>query len=150
VVKTITQERLWDYAQASGDFNPLHLDANFAATTQFGGIVAHGMLTLAFISEMMATAFGRAWLENGRLQVKFKGAAYLGDRLETWGRVIKEEFLPIPSDSSPSMLEAVMQASPAQDGGVAPIHSRVVVCSVGARNQQSGQELISGTATVML
>ena len=46
VVKTITQEQLNQYAQASGDRNPLHLDANFARTTPFGGIIAHGMLTL--------------------------------------------------------------------------------------------------------
>ena len=74
VVRTISQAKLNDYAEASGDHNPLHLDAEFAAQTQFGGIVAHGMLTLGLISEMLTTAFGRPWLANGTLKVRFKGA----------------------------------------------------------------------------
>lgn len=89
VTRTITQKRLDAYAQASGDINPLHLDAEFAAGTQFGGIIAHGMLTLALIGEMMAAAHGRKWLEAGSLRVRFKGAAYLEDRVETWGSVTK-------------------------------------------------------------
>ena len=121
VSKFITQGRLQAYAQASGDSNPLHLDPDFAATTQFGGIVAHGMLTLAFISQMMVAAFGRSWLETGTMRARFKGAAYLGDEVETCGRVTKEE--PISS-------------------------GRLVACSVGLRNRRSGQELISASATV--
>ena len=123
VVKTITQKQLQDYAGASGDHNPLHLDPGFAATTQFGGIIAHGMLTLAFVSELMATVFGRAWLESGTLKARFPGAAYLGDQVEAWGQVTKEEQGP--------------------DG-------RRVVCSVGVRNCKTGQELVRGTATVTL
>ena len=123
VVKTITQGQLNDYAEASGDFNPLHLNAEFAASTQFGGIIAHGMLTLAFISEMMLSAFGTAWLQSGALKVRFKGAAYVGDQVETWGRVTKEEQ-----------------------------HSlyRLLVCSVGVCRRESGEEIISGTATIKL
>ena len=87
----ITQERLNAYCAASGDHNPLHWDAEFAATTQFGGVIAHGMLTLALVSRMMAAAYGRAWLESGGLRTRFKGAAYLGDRVVSRGRVTKEE-----------------------------------------------------------
>lgn len=91
ISKDINQERLIAYAKASGDDNPLHLDPEFAATTQFGGIIAHGMLTLAFVSEMMAAAHGRDWLQTGGLRVRFKGAAYLGDRVEAWGNLSKEQ-----------------------------------------------------------
>ena len=87
----INQDQLIAYAKASGDDNPLHLDLKFAAGTQFGGIIAHGMLTLAFVSEMMAAAHGRDWLESGGLRVRFKGAAYLGDRVEAWGNLAKEQ-----------------------------------------------------------
>ena len=86
VARVITPERLRAYAAASGDNNPLHLDAAFAAATRFGGIIAHGMLTLAWLSEMMTAALGRPWLTGGSLRARFKGAAYLGDRVETWGR----------------------------------------------------------------
>ena len=91
VSKEISQEQLNAYAEASGDDNPLHLDPGFAAKTQFGGIIAHGMLTLAFISEMMAAAHGRDWLESGSLRVRFKGAAHLGDRVEAWSGLAKEQ-----------------------------------------------------------
>ena len=121
LVKTITQEQLNQYAQASGDHNPLHLDANFAETTPFGGIIAHGMLTLAFISEMMLKAFGRPWLKSGSLKVRFKGAAYVGDEVETWGEVTKSERL-----------------EPGQR----------ITFSVGVRNRGNGQEIVSGTTTV--
>lgn len=89
VEKAVTGEGISSYARASGDHNPLHIDAEFAAKSQFGGIIAHGMMTLAFVSEMLTVAFGRSWLESGRLKVRFKAAAHPGDTLRTWGRVDK-------------------------------------------------------------
>ena len=65
VSRIITQDCLTAYAAASGDDNPLHLDRDFAAGTRFGGIIAHGMLTLAFISEMMAAHLGEPWAHGG-------------------------------------------------------------------------------------
>ena len=62
VVKHITQKDINLYAEASGDFNPIHIDETFAAQTPLGGTIAHGMLILAYISEMMTTAFGKSWL----------------------------------------------------------------------------------------
>ena len=91
VRKTITQEKIARYAEASGDHNPLHLDPAFAATTQFGGTIAHGMLVLASISEMMTAAFGKAWLTGGRLKVRFRGAARPGDTVIASGRVIRHD-----------------------------------------------------------
>jgi 3-hydroxybutyryl-CoA dehydratase len=122
VSRTITQAQLDAYCRASGDFNPLHWDPQFAAGTQFGGTIAHGMLTLAFVAEMLAGAFGKAWLESGRLQVRFKGAARPGDRVTTWGRIVKEE--------------------PLSQG-------RRTHCQVALRHAGSGAELISGTAAVL-
>ncbi|PKB71611.1 MAG: hypothetical protein BZY87_04405 [SAR202 cluster bacterium Io17-Chloro-G6] len=91
ISKEINQKQLAAYAKASGDDNPLHLDPEYAAASQFGGIIAHGMLTLAFISEMMAAAHGLDWLASGSLKVRFKGAAYIGGRLETRGNLVKEQ-----------------------------------------------------------
>jgi 3-hydroxybutyryl-CoA dehydratase len=120
---TISQPQLGAYAQASGDHNPLHLDAGFAAATQFQGIIAHGMLALACISQMMEVHLGRAWLESGALSVRFKGAAYAGDELESFGRVSRSSKI---------------------DGGPA------VTCNVGVRNLGSGQDLITGSAKAKL
>ncbi len=61
VVKKITQEKINRYAEAGGDGNPLHTDPEFAARTMFGGTIAHGMLVLAYLSEMLTAAFGPAW-----------------------------------------------------------------------------------------
>ena len=52
--REVTEERIRAYAEASGDHNPVHLDHEYAKTTQFGGIIAHGMLSMAFVSELMA------------------------------------------------------------------------------------------------
>ena len=85
--KSLTQAKIDAYARASGDFNPIHVDPAFAAATPFGGTIAHGMLLLAYLSEMLTAAFGRAWLSGGRLKVRFKGAARPGDTLTVRGRV---------------------------------------------------------------
>jgi 3-hydroxybutyryl-CoA dehydratase len=85
--KRITAERIRDYACVSGDLNPLHVDAGFAQKTNFGGIVAHGMLTLAYVSEMMAGLFGEDWLYGGQLDMRFKNPARPGDELTIGGEV---------------------------------------------------------------
>ena len=67
------------YADASGDHNPIHIDEAFAKTTPMGGTIAHGMLVLSFISEMMTAAFGERWLASGSLDVRFRAPARPGD-----------------------------------------------------------------------
>ena len=89
VVKELTQEKIDRYAIAAGDGNPLHTDPQFAAKTQFGGTIAHGMLLLAYLSEMMAPVFGRAWLSGGRLKARFRAPARPGDRVTASGRVLR-------------------------------------------------------------
>ena len=87
VVKHVTQREINLYAEASGDFNPIHIDEAFAAKTPLGGTIAHGMLILAYASEMMTRAFGQSWLESGRLSVRFKAAARPQDTITTSGRI---------------------------------------------------------------
>jgi 3-hydroxybutyryl-CoA dehydratase len=91
VTKQITQEKINAYADAGGDHNPLHLDPEFAAATQFGGTIAHGMLVLAYVSEMLTTAFGADWLGGGRLKVRFRAPARPGDTVTASGQVTSVE-----------------------------------------------------------
>ncbi len=91
VVRELTQEKINRYAQAGGDGNPLHTDPEFAARTQFGGTIAHGMLLLAYLSEMMTAKFGSAWLSGGRLKVRFKAPARPGDTVSAVGHVLRVE-----------------------------------------------------------
>ena len=89
VTKTITQEKINAYALAGGDNNPLHTDPDFAAGTQFGGTIAHGMLLLAYVSEMLTGAFGEDWLASGRLKVRFRAPARPEDTLTIVGTVTR-------------------------------------------------------------
>jgi len=41
------------FAEVSGDFNPVHMDEAFAATTRFQGRIAHGMLSATYISAVL-------------------------------------------------------------------------------------------------
>ena len=91
LVKVVTQEMIDRYATASGDDNPLHTNPEFAAGTQFGGTIAHGMLVLAYLSEMMTDAFGLRWLSSGGLKVRFRVAACPGDTVTASGRVLRKE-----------------------------------------------------------
>ena len=87
VVKHITQKDINLYAEASGDFNPIHVDEAFAAQTPLGGTIAHGMLILAYISEMMTVAFGNSWLSTGKLSVRFKAPARPKDTITVSGKI---------------------------------------------------------------
>lgn len=87
VVKNITQDKINLYAEASGDFNPIHIDTSFAAKTPLGGTIAHGMLSLAYVSEMMTSFFGQNWLSEGKLRAKFKEPARPGDTLTIEGKI---------------------------------------------------------------
>jgi 3-hydroxybutyryl-CoA dehydratase len=78
VTRQLTQAMLNAYADASGDHNPIHIDEAFAKTTPMGGTIAHGMLVLSFISEMMTGAFGERWLVSGSLDVRFRAPARPG------------------------------------------------------------------------
>jgi len=83
----VTPERVRAYADAAHDHNPIHLDAAFAATTHFGGPIAHGMLLLAYLARVLGERFGRAWVENGALEARFRGPAMVGTSVRVHGTV---------------------------------------------------------------
>ena len=87
ITKRVTQDRIESYAEASGDFNPIHIDPEFAAGSHFGGTIAHGMMVAAYISEMMTVSFGIAWLRSGRLKLRFRAPVLPEDTVTTFGAV---------------------------------------------------------------
>lgn len=91
VQRDITAELVRRYADASGDHNPIHLDPDVAARSPFGGVVAHGMLLLAYVAESLARAFGPSWAESGELRVRFRTPVLLGERVAASGRVERAE-----------------------------------------------------------
>ena len=53
-VKTITENDIELFAEVSGDFNPVHMNEEFAKKTFFGGRIAHGVIPIALLSAAMA------------------------------------------------------------------------------------------------
>ena len=103
-VKPITQDEINLYARASRDFNPIHIDPVFAMQTAAKGTIAHGMLVLAYVSQMMTEAFGLNWLSRGRFNIRFKAAAKPGDILTIQGKVEKIENQPMQTQIVCSVL----------------------------------------------
>ena len=87
LVVPITAERVRAYAEASGDHNPIHIDPVFAATTEFGGTIAHGMLLLAYLARLLSARFGRAWATTGTLEARFRAPAKVGTIITIQGNV---------------------------------------------------------------
>lgn len=76
--KIISEADVVDFARVSGDDNPLHLDAEYAAGTMFGERIAHGILTAGLISAVIATQLpgnGTVYLSQS---LKFKAPVLLG------------------------------------------------------------------------
>jgi len=77
--KTITEANISQFADASGDCNPLHLDDNYAARTRFGRRIAHGVLSAGLISAALGNelpGLGTIFVE---LHVRFLKPVYIGD-----------------------------------------------------------------------
>lgn len=85
--KFITQENINLYAEVSQDFNPIHTDPEFAKKTPVGGTIAHGMLLLSYVSQMMTNVFGHHWISGGTLDIRFKTPARPGDSITVTGTV---------------------------------------------------------------
>ncbi|MCA1909414.1 MAG: MaoC family dehydratase [Magnetospirillum sp.] len=94
--KTVTEADIAAFAGVSGDFNPVHVNEEFASQTMFKGRIAHGMLSAAFIS----TVFGMKLPGPGCIYVsqllKFKAPVKIGDtvtaRVEVTTLVPEKKF----------------------------------------------------------
>lgn len=79
--KTITDEDVRAFAAVSGDENPIHLDEDFAANTQFGKRIAHGMLSASLISAVLANDLpGHGSIYLGQT-LKFVAPVFIGDEI---------------------------------------------------------------------
>ena len=131
VTKQLSQQQVNEYADASDDHNPLHVDEAFAAASPLGGTIAHGMLVLATISEMMAASLGEAWLTNGKLKVRFRAPARPADTVTASAKALTASAKALTASATP------------QESADGAAYRYAVEC----RNQD-GEVLISGTAQV--
>jgi len=88
--KTVTVNQIRAYAEASGDRNPIHLDDAFARSVGLPGVIAHGMLTMAFANQMLTDWLGDS-ARLTRLDGRFGGMVVPGDQVTCSGRVVKKD-----------------------------------------------------------
>ena len=86
----VTVEQIRQYAEASGDRNPIHLDDTFARSAGLPGVIAHGMLTMAFANQMVTDWLGDRSLLK-RLQGRFAGMVLPGDDVTVSGSVASKD-----------------------------------------------------------
>ena len=78
---TVTADLIERFAEVSGDDNPVHLDQDYAVATQFGGRIAHGMLSASFISAVLGTRLpgkGAIYLSQS---LRFRRPVRIGDQV---------------------------------------------------------------------
>ena len=100
--KTISEFDIYQFAGITGDFNPVHVNEEYAKTTRFEKRIAHGMLVSSFI----CTALGMKLPGTGTIhinqQLDFKQPVYIGDtitvQLEVLEVVNEKGHLKIRSD----------------------------------------------------
>jgi acyl dehydratase len=103
---TFTEEQIAAYAEASGDHNPIHLDAEFARSVGLPGVIAHGMLQMGLLARVAG--------EPGslrRLSCRFAGMVRPGDTVtfrgeEQDGRV---QLTALDQDGQPVITKATAE-----------------------------------------
>ena len=84
----IARKQLVDYASASGDYNKIHYDDEFAKKAGLPGCIAHGMLVMAIVGSCI-----EEWAGNGVLKsykISFRGMTIENDTLTIKGKIVKK------------------------------------------------------------
>lgn len=118
----LNQMMLWMYAGASGDFNPIHVDKEFAEKVGLGGTIAHGLSGMGRLGCCLNDWLGDPGALK-RFRVRFSAPSKPGDIITSWGRVTDKKE---------------------EDG------KKLVFIEVGARNQDGVDILTRGEAVVEL
>ena len=87
--REVTDELIRDFAELSGDHNPIHLDEGFARSTRFGERIAHGMLSGAFISAVLGNEFEARKIVYLGQTMRFTAPTFIGDIITTTATVTK-------------------------------------------------------------
>jgi 3-hydroxybutyryl-CoA dehydratase len=77
--RTVTEADIVAFAGVSGDDNPVHLNQDYAATTMFKGRIAHGMLSVGYISAVIGTRLPGAGCVYLNQSLRFKAPVRIGD-----------------------------------------------------------------------
>jgi 3-hydroxybutyryl-CoA dehydratase len=89
ITKEVTDELVRQFADVSGDYNPIHLDEEFAAGTRFGKRIAHGMLGASFISAVLGYKLSVNKIVYLSQNLRFVAPVFIGDTV-TAKAVVRE------------------------------------------------------------
>lgn len=87
----VDQAAILRYAAVTGDYNPIHVDPEFAAKTEMGGVIAHGSMSLNLIWQALERTMGNERLDEVELDIRFRRPVRLGDRIEAGGVLEADE-----------------------------------------------------------
>ena len=87
VTKTFTDEDIRRFIEICGDTNPLHVDDEFAAGSQFGRRIVHGTMTASLFSTLMGTLLPGTGAIYRSLSIRFLKPVYVGDTVTAHFRV---------------------------------------------------------------
>jgi acyl dehydratase len=94
--KVFTQQDVEAFASISGDTNPVHLDADYAAKTFFKRPIVHGMLTAGLISAALGTKLpGPGAIYLGQV-LNFRSPVYIGEQITVTIKIVEikvEKFI---------------------------------------------------------
>lgn len=85
----IKREQLVEYAEASGDGNPIHTNEQFAVMAGLKGVIAHGLLDMAYMIQALVNWLGKDG-ELKYIDVQFRGMVRPGDMVHSKAKVIKK------------------------------------------------------------
>jgi 3-hydroxybutyryl-CoA dehydratase len=88
--KTVAEHDVYAFAGLSGDFNPVHINAEFAKSTMFKGRIAHGMISAGFISAVLGTALPGINTIYLAQELAFKAPVKIGDTVTATVEVIEK------------------------------------------------------------
>lgn len=88
--KTVTEYDVYTFAGVSGDFNPVHINAEFAKNSLFKERIAHGMLSAGFISAVLGTALPGVNTIYLSQELAFKAPVKIGDTVTATVEVIEK------------------------------------------------------------
>jgi acyl dehydratase len=120
VYAALTRTDLVRYAGASGDFNPLHHDHEFAAAAGLPDVMAHGMLSAGLLASALTKWFGAGSVR--RYAVRFRSPVWPGDVLTAHCRSVSA----LSGDPGRRTVDLVLELT-----------------------RQDGETVLSGTATVL-
>ena len=88
--KTITEVDIYFYAGISGDFNPLHMNEEYAKKTKFKRRIAHGPISIALAATVFGTKLPAGGTLARELSAHFKAPVFIGDTITAEVEVLEK------------------------------------------------------------